>query len=160
MRTRNSITLKVALLSTILLALATFSFVRVPGGDHFEVYLNKKLVFQQIVSQPSGVKSLVLNESNMNDKVEVFYSHCGKIGTKRNIVIKDGNNVLRQWRFVDVVGNTSEKKFMSMNVKEILAFKARTSDKTLNLYYSSQEMPDGRLLASIVLDTENKKVEP
>lgn len=151
---------KLALFTTVLFTMASYSFITAPGGDHFEVYVNKKLVFQQIVSQPSGIKSVELDHSNINDQVDVFYSHCGKIGTKRSIVIKDGNSVLKQWKFADVASNTSEKKFMSMNARDILAFKSKGSDRKLKLYYSSDEMPDGKLLASIILDTENRKVEP
>lgn len=158
MRTRKGTIGKLVLLSTMLLA--TYSFIPAPGGDHFEVYVNKKLVFQQIVSQPSAIKSVALDQSNISDQVDVFYSHCGKIGTNRSIIIKDGNSVLKQWRFADVANNTTEKKFMSMNAKDLLAFKAKGSDRKLNLYYSSEEIPNGKLLASIILDTENKKVEP
>ena len=160
MDNRKSIIVKLGLLSAMLLIFATYSFVAAPGGDHFEVYLNKQLVLQQIVSQPSGIKSVALDQSNLDDKVNVYYSHCGKIGTRRSIVIKEGNNVLKHWRFSDAAGNTNEKKFMSVNARDILAFKAKGSDKKVNLYYSSAEIPDGRLLASIILSTSDKRVEP
>lgn len=160
MRTRKSTVGKLALLGTMLVTLATYSFMPAPGGDHFEIYLNKKLLFQQIVSQPSGVKSLTLDESNLNDKVEVFYSHCGRVGTTRTIAIKDGNNILKQWRFADVAAALHEKKFMSVNAKDILAFKSKSPDRKLSLYYSSEEIPEGRLLASVLLDTDSRRVEP
>lgn len=160
MRSSNSTVGKLAFVSMMLIALATYSFIPVPGGDHFEVYLNKKLVFQQIVSQPSGVKSLALDQSNVNDKVEVFYSHCGRIGTKRSILIKEGAKVLKQWNFADVSAALHEKKFMSLNAKEILTLNTKGSDRTLKLYYSSEQIPDGKLIASIILDAENKTIEP
>ena len=143
----------VAFLSMMLLSLVLISFR--PGGDHYEVYLNKKLMFTQFVTQAGAIKSLVLDERNFDDKVDVFYSHCGKLGTKRKIMIKDGKNVLKQWRFSDESG-----KFMSMGAKEILAFQNKNSDRKLNLYYSSEEIPDGKLLTSIILDTDAIRAAP
>ena len=138
------------------LSVTLFSFSLFPGGDHFEVYLNKKLVFQQNVSQSSSLKALALDQRNVNDQVDVFYSHCGKIGSKRVITIKDGKKVVKQWRFAEASGN----KFMSIGAKEILTYQNKNADRKLNLYYSSHEIPEGRLLASIILDTDNNKAMP
>ena len=126
-----------------------------PGGDHYEVYLNKKLVFQHFVTHAGSLRSMTLNERNMNDQVDVYYSHCGKLGNKRMISIKDGSTLLKQWRFAD--NNT---KFMSVGAKEMLAFKAKNADRTLKLYYTSEEIPDGKLLASIILDGDVSKAQP
>lgn len=153
MQTRKQKNMAAGLLAVALCA-SLLSFA--PGGDHFEVYLNKKLVFQQVVSQPGSVKSLSLDQRNINDQVDVFYSHCGKIGSKRSIAIKDGKTVLKQWRFADAGGN----KFMSIGAKELLAFKDKNSDRKINLYYTSEEIPDGKLLASIMLDTDEIKALP
>lgn len=153
MQSRNQRRMVVAVISMMVSSLTFLSFL--PGGDHYEVYLNKKLVFTQIVSQPGSIKSLALDQRNINDQVDVYYSHCGKLGTNRTIAVKDGKNVLKQWRFSDEAG-----KFMSVGAKEILAFQSKSSDRRLNLYYSSEQMPDGKLLASIVLDTEINKAAP
>lgn len=146
----------ILLFAMTLLSASLFSFSFSPGGDHFEVYLNKKLVFQQIVSQPGTLKTLALDQRNINDEVNVFYSHCGKIGNKRSISIKDGKNVLKQWRFSDV----GENKFMALSAQDILAFQNKNLNRKLNLYYSSEEIPDGKLLASIILDTDVNKSIP
>jgi hypothetical protein len=156
MQIRKQMRMVIALFATALLSVTLFSFSFRPGGDHFEIYLNKKLVFQQIVSQPAGLKSLALDQRNVNDQVDVFYSHCGKIGSKRVITIKDGKNVLKQWHFSDA----GENKFMSVGAKDILAFQNKGGDRKLNLYYSSAEIPDGKLLASIILDTDVNKAIP
>jgi hypothetical protein len=140
-------------LSMMLLSVTFFSFR--PGGDHYEVYLNKKLVLTQIVSQAASIKSLALDQRNVNDQVDVYYSHCGKLGSKRMITIKDGKNVLKQWRFSDEAG-----KFMSVGAKELLAFQNKNGDRKINLYYTSEQIPDGKLLASIVLDTDVNKAAP
>ena len=141
-----------ALLAATLVTVAFFSFSPKPGGDHFEVYLNKKLVFTQIVNQPGMLKSLILDQRNIGDQVDVYYSHCGKLGTQRMIAIKDGKDMLKQWKFSDANG-----KFMSVGAKELLSLKNKAADKKVDLYYSSSEIPEGRLLASIVLNTEVKK---
>jgi hypothetical protein len=153
MQSRNQRQMMVAFISMIVSSLTFLSFL--PGGDHYEVYLNKKLVFTQIVSQPASIKSLALDQRNINDQVDVYYSHCGKLGTNRTIAIKDGKNVLKQWRFSDAAG-----KFMSLGAREILAFETKNTDRKLNLYYCSEQMPDGKLLASIVLDTDVNKAAP
>ena len=153
MQNRNQRRMMVAFISMMLLSVTFLSFR--PGGDHYEVYLNKKLVFTQIVSQPGSLKSLVLDQRNVNDKVDVFYSHCGKLGTRRAIAIKEGKHVLKQWRFSDEAG-----KFMSVGAKEILAFQNKNGDRKIDLYYSSEQIPDGKLLASIVLDTDANKAIP
>ncbi len=145
----------IALLAVMFLSIAFFSFSSRPGGDHFEVYLNKKLVFTQIVNQPATPKSITLDHRNADDQVNVFYSHCGKIGSKRTIAIKEGKNVLKQWRFSDAAG-----KFMSVEAEDILAFQNKNGDKKIDLYYSSAEIPEGRLLASIVLDNKVNKAIP
>ena len=132
--------------------LLSFSTV---GGDHFEIYLNKKLVVEQFVSQTSGVKSLVLKKSDANSQLDVYYSHCGKIGNDRTIVIKDGQkNVLKKLRFAD-----GDDKFMSCKVKEILNVQ-KNEDTRLYLYYSSKQLPEGKLLASIAGETVSNKTTP
>ena len=82
-------------------------------------------MFQQFVSQTASLKSLTLDQRNVNDQVDIFYSHCGKIGNKRTISIKDGKKVLKQWRFSDVSGN----KFMPVDAKDILAFQNKNAEK-------------------------------
>lgn len=146
----------------MLAPLALLSFLPTPGADHFEVYLNKKLVLQQYVGQNSTTKSIALDQRNISDQVNVFYSHCGVLGKKRTITIRDGQTVLRQWRFPDAeTTKATTQHLMSMNAKDILSFHNKAGDRKVNLYYSSEQIPDGRLLASIVLDNDNaSKTQP
>ena len=126
-----------------------FSFSNKMGGDSFEVYINKKLVFQQYVTRGEAVKSLQVDQSNYNSAIEVYYSHCGQTGTSRTISIRDGQNkVLKEWRFQDTPGTRTS---MACNVKDIISLQKLSNDNTLNLYYSSHELPGGRLLAAIVV---------
>jgi hypothetical protein len=45
---------------------------------------------------------------------------------------------------------------MSVGAKEILSFNQKNDDRKLSLVYSSEEIPEGRLLASIVLDNDTR----
>src|SRR5215203_2168436 len=110
MQTKIQKPLGITLFALVILAMSWISFVPNPGGDHFEIYLNKKLVLQQYVGQNTSVKSLALDQRNINDQVEVFYSHCGKLGSNRTMTIKEGKTVLKQWRFA----NGADKKFMGV----------------------------------------------
>jgi len=129
----------------ITLSMALFSFSKVKGGDYFEIYLNNKLVVQQVLRSDKNVKQLSLQQSNYKDQLKVVYSECGRIGQERKITIKDGQNrVLKQWSFVN---GTKSAKEMIVNVKDILDLKK--GDAVLQLIYSSRELPKGQVLASI-----------
>jgi len=132
----------------VALSVTLFSFKPGWGGDSFTIHLNNKLVLQQYLysDRDKTVKSLILQASNYNDELRVSFSHCGQVGKSRTITIKNGQNkTLKQWRFTD--NNAS----MTCKVKDILSLeKGNTS---LQLFYSSAEMPKGQVLASIV--TEN-----
>ena len=124
---------------------ALFSFSSRKGGDSFEIYVNNKLVLQQYVMRNEGVKNLSLQQSNYNDQLRINYSHCGQVGKDRVITIKDGQNrALKQWRFADAAGT---ERSMTCKVKDIIDLKK--GNTVLQLYYSSRELPGGRLLASI-----------
>ncbi len=131
----------------LLFAMCTilFSFLPKPGGEGFEIYLNNKVVLQQFGGDMNTVESLQLNSSGNNDKLTIKYHHCGKVGKNRIITVKDGQNkVLKQFRYADAVTPVSP---MAVNVNDILSFKKK--DNTLKLFYSSSELPNGRVLASI-----------
>jgi len=129
----------------ITLSMALFSFSKVKGGDYFEIYLNNKLVVQQVLRSDKNVKQLSLQQSNYKDQLKVVYSECGRIGQERKITIKDGQNrVLKQWNFVN---GTKSAKEMIVNVKDILDLKK--GNAVLQLVYYSRELPKGQILASI-----------
>jgi hypothetical protein len=135
--------------SAMLLALAAFCVTlfsfRIAGGDHFEVWLNNKKIIEQAVYKNEAVKSLQLDQLHNNDQLRIYYSHCGITGSGRKVSIRDADNrVLKTWSF----GDASGKSFMICPAKEILAL--HPSGKNLSLYYASRELPEGRLLASIV----------
>lgn len=129
------------------IAITLFSFAGKTGGEGFEIYLNNKVVLQQFGNEMKVVKTLRLDQSNENDELSVRYHHCGKVGKNRVITIKDANDkVLKQWKFTDASNAVSS---MTCKVKDILALQ-KGKDKTIQLFYSSTELPQGRQLASIV----------
>ena len=123
-----------------------FSFSPKPGGEGFEIYLNNKVLLQQYGSQMDAVKSLSLNQSSYNDQLTIKYHHCGKVGKNRIVTLKDGQNkMLKEWHFADAETPVAA---MAVNVKDILSL--QKGNGRLNLFYSSSELPNGRLLTVII----------
>jgi hypothetical protein len=137
-------------LAGLALCASLFSFTAKPGGEGFEIYLNNQVVLQQFGKDMNTVKSLNLSQAQPNDKLVVKYHHCGQAGTKRTITIKDGqNNILKEFRFAD---SPTPVMAMSIPVKEILNLK-KGKIAELKLFYSSVELPDGRMLTYIKTGT-------
>lgn len=131
-----------------LIAICTtlFSFSSNPGGEGFEIYLNNQVVIQQYGKDVNVIKSLQLGQSSADDKITIKYHHCGRPGKNRLVLIKDINNkTLKEFHYADATTSVSA---MLVNVKDIKALKKGTTN-TLKLFYSSSELPDGRILATI-----------
>lgn len=142
----KKITATAAFLSFLCVTL--FSFTPAPGGDRFEIYLNNKLVLEQFVSQKADATYLTLHQSNYNDQIGVYYSHCGQTGHARSITIRDEDNrVIKTWKFADAAG---DKGTMSWKVKDIMDLQKHKSHARLKLFYSSRELSAGKLLATVV----------
>ena len=130
---------------------ALFSFSGKLGGDVFEVYINKKLAIQQYVHLKEPVKTLQLDQRNINDEIEVYYSHCGQTGTGRTISLRDAQNkILKEWHFQDTPGS---KTSMTCNVKDITSVQKLNGGISVGLFYSSHELPAGKMLAAITTAT-------
>ncbi len=123
-----------------------FSFSPKPGGEGFEIYLNNKLLFQKFGSDMTNIQSLQLTPDANAGNIIIKYHHCGKVGKNRIVTIKDTQNkTLKEFRYADAGTPVAA---MSLPVKEILNLqKAKSS--SLKLFYSSTELPNGRILASI-----------
>src|SRR5258705_13956558 len=110
----------IRLFALITLPLATCTYMSFAGGDHFTIYLNKKLVAEQFVAKTTAVLNLQLNKSNYNDEITVYYSHCGVTGKGRSIMLKDDKgNLLKEWKFADEKNTDA----MTIPAKEILDLK-------------------------------------
>ena len=130
----------------ILLCLTLFSFSPQKGGDSFEILLNGKRVLQQFVYASKGLQTIQLTPVSDNDNLDIYYSHCGHIGTNRCITIKnEKDQPIKVWKLQDAVDKNGA---MSFKLKDILSLRKNKTDK-LNLFYSSSELPSGRTLAVI-----------
>ncbi len=103
----------VKVFTLIVLGLTMFSFAGRAGGDSYKIYLNKKLITEQYVSQPSsGLISLNLDKANYKDQIVIYYSHCGTTGKGRSIMLKDEQNkILKEWKFADLQARTFQCQF-------------------------------------------------
>lgn len=130
-------------------AMMLFSFSSPKGGDMFEVYLNGNKLVQQFVHVDNSVKTLQVNVTSANDKIDVYYSHCGQTGKERYLTITDGDNrSLHVWKFDE--GNAA----MSFTIKDVVAF-LKNNETKFGIFYSSQQLPKGRLLAMINLENSS-----
>lgn len=128
------------------------------GGEGFEVYLNDKLVLQQFGEKMNSVKSLQLDQSVSNGQLAIRYFHCGRPGKSRTVTIKDEQQVvLKEWRFGDTKDATAK---LCCNVKDILALPKLKAGKKVNLYYASSELPNGRLLATLIAGNKSNVALP
>ena len=154
---------KIVLGSLILLSLVLFSFTlktaeTLFGGEGFEVYLNNKLVLQQFGKDLNTAKTIKFDQSASNGELAIKYHHCGQAGTSRVVSIRDEQNVvLKQWKFGDTQ-DASTKLCCSM--KDIFALPKLKEGKTVNLYYSSTELPKGRLLAILSVVNKSNAAQP
>ena len=133
--------------SLILAFICLVSFSNGGGGDYYKILLNGRLVAEQYLTKPIAIKTLSLNAANHNDKLAVYYSHCGKAGRGRNIILKGENGkVLKEWRFSD-----SQSQEMQIPVGEVL--NASSKLNTVSIYYSSKEIPSGKQIISLNMST-------
>lgn len=115
------------------------------GGEGYQIFVNSKMVLESFGKDMNTVKSISLNGFPENSLLTVRYYHCGKIGKNRVVAIKDNRQqVLKEWRYDDA---TEVVSGMKCGVRDIIQLKKGNTD--LFLYYTSSELPNGRLLAEI-----------
>jgi hypothetical protein len=120
-----------------------FGFAHRPGGDHYKILLNNKLVAEQFLTMPVELKTMDLGAANGKDLLTIYYSHCGTAGKSRTIWLRnEEGKILKEWKFPD-----SKEMNMTVPVKEILQLKAGT----VSLYYTSSEIPSGKQLIRLHL---------
>ena len=132
----------------VAIAAALLSFSPRFGGEGFEILLNGKVLLQQFGKDLNTVKNLQLGQVSANDKLTIRYHHCGNVGKNRVVTIKDGQDrVLKQWRYKDSESRVAE---MQCSTQDIITLKKAGTD-VFKIYYSSSELPNGRMLASITV---------
>lgn len=131
----------------LLLSFILFSFSTPPGGEGFEIYLNNKVIIQRFGNDVNKPQTIKLALSSAQDEITIKYYHCGRVGKNRVLTIKDSQEkVLKEIRFADV---NIPVAGMICKVKDIISLK-KSNDSFLKLYYTSTELPNGRLLASVL----------
>jgi hypothetical protein len=127
------------------------SFSTPTGGEGFEIYLNNHLVMKKYGKEMENVQSLQLGQNSSNGELTIKYWHCGKPAKDRVITVKDAHGkLLREWRFAETAASLSP---MNCKVGEIIRLKTGNTS-VLKLYYSSSELPEGRLLATITFTSQ------
>jgi hypothetical protein len=141
----------------LMFACSLFSFSTLPGGEGFEVYLNNKMIMQRFGNQLNSPQTIQLTDASANDEITIKYHHCGRVGKNRILTIKDSQDkVLKEIRFADVNVPVSA---MSCKVNDFISLK-RANNSVLKLYYTSTELPNGRLLASIITSSHTSAGRP
>ena len=145
---------KIRAIILLTLTSSLFAFSSKFGGESFQIYLNNKLLVKEYVSMGHATQSFSLDKSTYTQQVDIYYSHCGQVGKERTITIRDDNNVVyKQIHFPEFSGKNSG---MSFHVSDFLSWDKRKGVEQLGIYYSSKELPNGRLLATINLVADPK----
>jgi hypothetical protein len=131
----------------VALAAALLSFTSKFGGEGFEISLNGKVLLQQFGKDLNTVKTLQLSNVSASDKLTIRYYHCGRIGKNRTLAIKDSQDkLIKEWRFKDAQTTIGD---MSCSVNDFFLL-AKNGNHTFNIYYSSSELPAGRMLTKVI----------
>ncbi|HRH58948.1 MAG TPA: hypothetical protein PL045_00120 [Chitinophagaceae bacterium] len=146
--THNHFKAAVKFLSLAAFYIAVFSFSAKAGGEGYSIYLNGKLMlFQNLAKPEANLTQLQFAKANYNDELVVYYYHCGQNGKGRSIALKDDKGkILKEWKFTDGAGNTAP---MKIAVKELMDLQKKNPNASLALYYSSSQLPNGRMLAGL-----------
>jgi len=130
-----------------LLFVAAVGFDRPVGGDSVTIYLNDEKIHQQQYWSDKTVKTLLLDFRKGNDKLRVFFNHCGAIDSQRALLLKDGRGTtLKTWRFADAENWNSSG--MEIPVKEI---SSSSKNDTFELYYTAKEYVGSAFLVKLKL---------
>jgi hypothetical protein len=133
-------------LALIFVMVAATAFTGKPGGDSYSIYLNDKMLVQHFVYMKKSLPHVAFNQASPEDKVVVFYSHCGRTGTARVISVRDkSNNVLKNFKFPDAVEKAEGMRF---SLRDLNALQ-KAPKENLSLYYFSKEIPEGKMLATV-----------
>jgi hypothetical protein len=122
-----------------------FSFSTNKGGDSFEILLNGKRVVQQYVYMMKGLPQVSVSLNSPDDRLDVYYTHCGVTGKERYLtILNERNRALKVWKYNDA---TNGNAAMVLKLKDIAALEK--NGEGLFLSYSSKELPGGRTLAHL-----------
>lgn len=117
------------------------------GGDSLEIYLGKTRLVQQFLHMDKSTKTIDLSPASANEVLKVSFNHCGQTSTNRTLSLKGNTAVLKQWKFADIKAGASPE--MVVSISEIQAVQKANKGKQLSLFYTSDMLKEGRVLATI-----------
>ena len=133
----------------VAIAAALVSFTPHFGGEGFQILLNGKVLLQQYGKDLNTVKTLELSPGSPNDKITIRYWHCGKEGKNRIITIADGQDrVIKKWLYKDANTTVGD---MNCRAQDILSL-SKGGNNVFKIYYPPSELPEGRMLTTLVFD--------
>lgn len=139
------------LLGLVALSGMLFSFYGL-GGEGYTIRMGDKLLIEQHVTLKSAVPGFALHQGDAGKELSIYYSHCGLIGKSRSISIRDEQDkVLKEWKYADAL---AEHNPMVCKVNDILALQRQVGN-SMQLVYSSKEIPAGKVLANVTLPVES-----
>lgn len=147
---KNASQFRLALIVLAALAAPLMSFT-LRGGDSFEIYLGKTLAVQQFLHMDKAVKTINLAAARSTDDIKVSFSHCGVTATNRTLALKDNRTVLKTWTFANV--KTGGSAAMTIPVNDIAVIQKNQHGKSLALFYTSDLMKDGVVLATLAAES-------
>ena len=134
-----------------------YSFSLAPGGEGYEVYVNGKVMLQRFGSEMNKPHTIRFAAGTEQDQISVRYYHCGQPGKNRVLLVKDSREkTVREFQFADAA---TPGTGMQCKVSDLINLRRNESD-VLKLYYRSSEIPEGRLLVSIISDKQVAAVRP
>jgi len=126
-----------------------FAFTAATGAHSVRIYLDGKLMVEQYISSKSETARITLDPDGKHNQLMVRYNECGRTVSGRKITLKDSNDkVLKEWRFEG--SSTGFEGSMECATKDILQLKSKESN-TLKLCYSSNDFPDGGVIAYLII---------
>lgn len=119
------------------------------GGDSYAIYLNDTRVTEQYVTRQATIPQVAVLTAGNTAVLKAHYSHCGRIGSGRSLSLQSADRTLKEWKFSDVAEES--RAMMGIPVSEIVAASS-ASRAPVSLFYASVELPEGKVLATLVMD--------
>jgi hypothetical protein len=120
-----------------------------PGGDSYSIFLNDTRVTEQFVTRQAPIPQVAVLAAGSTAVLKAHYSHCGRIGSGRSLSLRSADRTLKEWKFSDAAEES--RALMGIPVSEIVAASS-ASRAPVSLVYASVELPEGKVLASLVMD--------
>lgn len=135
-----------SLLLLLIVALSSTLFSFKPfGGEGYVVLVNNKVVLERYGKDMKTLQTLHLDQYPADAQVTIRYYNCGNLDKARTITFKnDKNQVIRSVSFGDA---TNVNNGMNCTVQDLRT--VQKNNAVVHVYYTSKEIPEGRLILAI-----------